>query len=184
MQMRNNRETNNKSWFIILGQNTDNYFDVNLTKEVQQNLVKLLKSMNWDKIYHNQEKHYIFEDMQYVIDNRNKHTCFKTKVLSYDLQTNALIGQLNLLHLPIDKFPPITEYHNMMLMEKSTFIKGQTQIHVRAVNHQDNSITYEIKIESTNKEEALEYAEKLGYKLNEFKPNYIDHGAYYVMSLI
>ncbi len=182
--MRDNRQSGNKTWFILLGQNTSEYFDLNLTQEKQRMLVKELKSMSWDKIYHNQEKHYCFEDMQYIIDNRNKHTCFKSKVLSFEKQDSAIIGQMNMVFMTIDKFPPITEYHDMRLVEHSTFISGQSQVHVRTVNHADGTVSYEIRIESTNKEEAIGYAEKLGYKINEFKPNYLEHGAYYVMSLI
>lgn len=182
--MKTHNKTHNKRWFIILGQNTENYFDLNLTKDNQYNLVKILKSMSWDKVFHYQEKHYHYEDMKYIIDNRNKHFCFKTKILSYDKQDNVFMGQVNIINLPIDVFPPITEYHDMIVCERSVFIKDSTQIHVRIVNHINNTVSYEIKIESSDKEEAIKYAQNLNYKINEFKPKYIDHGSYYILSLI
>lgn len=178
------RNTNNKRWFIILGKNSKDYFDLNLTKDKQMDLVRNLKRMKWEKVFHYQEKHYHFEDMKYIIDNRNKHFCFKTKVLSYDIQPNALIGQLSMISLPIDKFPPITQYHDMMIAERTVFINDTIQIHVRVVNNQDGMVSYEIRIESSNKDDAIRYANNLNYTLNEFEPKYINHGSYYIMSLI
>lgn len=189
------QQQNYNKWLIILGQNGKDYFDSNLTQVVQKKLVQTIYEMSWEKVYHDQSKIYHYEDMKYIINNRNKHICHKTKVLSYDIQQEAFMAQYTLVSVPIDKFPPITEYHDMMIIERTVFMNKSHQIQIRTINHYDtlqdkacvgghNEITYEIRIESSNKEEAIELANKLNYKLNEFKPKYIEHGSYYILSII
>ena len=168
----------------MLGNSKSNYFDLNLSLETQKEIVNQLYKMKWDKKHHNQEKHYYFEDMKYIINKRNMHFCSKTKVLSYDIQDNALMGQYSNLRLPIDKFPPINEYHNMIIVESTSFVRNSLEVHVRTVSHHNNETSYEVRIESRNKDEAIQFSKELGYDINEFKPKHIEHGNYYIMSII
>ena len=46
---------NNKKWFILLGKQNQDHFDLNIGIEKQKEIVNQLYKMKWDKKHHNQE---------------------------------------------------------------------------------------------------------------------------------
>jgi len=122
----------------------------------EENYVKMLgyfHSLKWDKIIQNNCKHYYYNDLQLIINEHGDHLCKKDKIFSYNTIKNESIDEMDIRislyrtnKIPIEIFPPITEYHDIRKIRKTRFIKKNISFEILVIGHRDRYISYEIKI--------------------------------------
>lgn len=171
-----------KKWLLLLGNSESGCFDLNVGKTKQQEIFNFFKNSN-RKMFHDKAKHFISEDMKYIINSRGKHLCQKTKVHEFAMDKNMMLCHFTPVNCDITSFPGTTQYNNMYVIERTVFKMDNYQVILRTVDH-GSTVTFEVRLEGGDKDELLSIAEELGFSMKEQEMKSIEHGAYYVLSVL
>lgn len=137
---------------ILFGKQHKNYFQTDIGYQIQEELMAFLEKEKWDNIMHQQSKYYYWNDLKYIIPvNKNaNHKCKKDKINSYTIYTSSTydmrICDYQEIVLPLDIFPPITEYNDMRLVSRTVMMKKDYTLELLSITHQNNCITHEIQL--------------------------------------
>jgi hypothetical protein len=176
---------------VIFGKQYENYFSSDVGFEMQEELMNYLSKEDWKKIIHQQSKYYYWNDLKYIIpvNKTANHKCKKDKIHSYQLYvSNKLdmkVCNYQEIVIPLDVFPPINEYHDMRLINRSVFYKKDYSIEILSITHQHNdNVTYEIHLCGEDFEKMLPVVKFLSknYKLVDDKK--INHPGRFVLSVL
>jgi len=166
----NNYDKFNNYCFQICEIIDNNVIKLDIGEEKYIKILGYLHSQTWDKIIQNNCKHFYYNDLQLIINEYGDQWCKKDKIFSYNTLQNDIgdgirISLYRTNKIPIEIFPPITNYHDIRKIVKTRFIKNNVSFEILIIGHRDKYLSYEIKIygnlQSSNVvEQFIEFYEK------------------------
>mgnify|MGYP000002830510 CR=1 FL=1 len=171
---KNNYDKFNNYCFQICEIIDDNCVKLDVGEENYVKILGYLHSLKWDKIIQNNCKHYFYNDLQLIINEYGDQWCKKDKIFSYNTLKNTDMNDMDIRislyrtnKIPIEIFPPITEYNDIRKIRKTRFIKKNVSFEILVIGHRDRLISYEVKIYGSVSSNVVKLFTDFMKKLNE-----------------
>lgn len=126
------------------------FFNCNIGEENLNKFYDLLKKTK-NKVIHRDSRYYYWNDLKLIISSTGTQKCQKKKINhvkiyksdNYDVRFEYYEEYI----LPLDIFPPITQYHDIKGINQSVFLNNKNiEYQINNFTHLDEENTYEFTI--------------------------------------